>query len=79
MTCRTDKFPGSILQFEVFGAEPTLLRFVSLFALVHRTPMPPGIRKTDIPLPKLRVRHVSIHSMLLACLNILHAIYKKTF
>src|SRR4030042_1020234 len=74
MTGRTDKLAGAIIQFEIFHAEPTLLRFISFLALVHRTPMPTGIPKSDISLPELRIRHVSINSMLLTCLKILHAV-----
>src|SRR4030042_3895471 len=74
MTGRTDKLAGAIIQFEIFHAEPTLLRFISFLALVHRTPMPTGIPKSDISLPELRIRHVSINSMLLTCLEILHAV-----
>ena len=47
MTGRTDKFAGSIIHLEIFHAEPALLGFIPLMALVHRSPVSTGILKTD--------------------------------
>jgi hypothetical protein len=74
MTRGADQLPGFIIKGKVFHTEKPLLRFVSLFVLVYRTPIPAGIDKPNISLPELRVRNVGINFKAFTVLKVLNAV-----